>query len=227
MPFDPEMLIQMSKPLKATLRHVDPLDPEVRLLAIEAVRRILRRYSLSAEEQERIAQIYREHGSEKIGSLSLFLAADPPDHFHKLEQEEIDARIRHGHVWIDDPADRRLLHRKWVERSMTLISAGDLIRWLFNHSHGATPAEVDLLASLHDEFIHTNVETAWANLLRAVAPDRARQLAKTTSNVKVAQFLLSSSPDDQALIKSRFPSWSEDERQRELDELALLDPDEM
>ena len=226
MPFDPESLIQMPNPLAATLSRLDPLDPSVRMAAIEAVRTIQRRYALSEEDRQGLARIGQQLGRDKWGTVMFFVSVDPPDHFHKMGQEEIDARLRRSLFWLDDPADRQLLHRRYVEREMAYSAAGDLLRWLHDHPQGATPAEVDLLASLHDEFINTNVSDAWAYLLRDLAPDRAFELAKTTPDSAVCAILVGTDPERGRVFDERFPNWAEDEKRREREYLDSLDEDD-
>jgi hypothetical protein len=226
MPLDPESLILMPNPLAATLSGLNPLDPDVRMAVIEAVRRIQRRYTLSAEERKGIGRIGEELGREKWGTVTFFVALDPPDHFPTMEQEEIDARLRRSLFWLDDPADRRLLHRRYVEREMAYTAACDLLRWLRAHPKGATPAEVDLLASLHDEFIHTNVQTAWANLLSTLDIRRAVEVAKTTPDHYICARLVGLDPEGGAIFDARFPNWAEDEKRREHEYLDSLDDDD-
>jgi hypothetical protein len=226
MPLDPESLIQMPKPLAATLRALNPLDPDVRMAAIEAVQRMLRRYPLSAADRAEILRIRNEVGGEEFADLAYYAKANPPAHFHRMEQAEVDARQRPSRFWIADSTDRMLLHRQFVAGEVGYRSPNALLRWLREHPQGATSAEVDLLASLHDELLSSGLSHEWARLLRAIAPDRARELAKTTPDRDVCSFLLSGTPEDHALFMSRFPNWAEEEAQREAEYLASLDDDD-
>ena len=62
--------------------------------------------------------------------------------------------------------------------------------------------------------------------MRAIAPDRAFELAKITPNSEVCEALSDKLPGGFALLKARFPNWSEEEKQREREYLATLDDDE-
>jgi hypothetical protein len=144
-----------------------------------------------------------------------------------MEQAEVDARQRLSRFWIPDPTDRMLLHRQFVAGELAYRSPNVLLRWLRERPQGATPAEVDLLVSMHDELLETGSSHEWARLLRTIAPDRARELAKTTPDSDVCSFLLSGTPADHALFMSRFPNWAEEEAQREDEYLATLDEDDV
>ena len=121
-----------------------------------------------------------------------------------------------------------------------------LLNWLRDHPQGTTPAEVDLLASLHDEFLYADVSNAWpppstprifppwrpnvsytwACLMRAIAPNRAFEIAKTTPNSEVCETLVDKMPGGYELLKARFPNWSEEEKQREREYLDTLHEDD-
>lgn len=226
MPCDPERFIQMPDPLMETLHGLDPRDPEVRLAAVEAVRQMLRRYLLSAADRAAILRIRSEVGGEAFAELARHAQTSPPPHFHRMEQAEVDARQRLSRFWIADPIDRMLLHRQYVSGELAYHSPNVLLRWLREHPQGSTLAEVNLLASMHDELLETGSSHEWARLLRALAPDRAREIAKTTPDSDVCAFLLSGTPEDHALFMSRFPNWAEEEARLEAEYLATLDEDD-
>ncbi|MCK6516297.1 hypothetical protein L6R46_14730 [Myxococcota bacterium] len=127
---------------------------------------------------------------------------------------------------LPDLEDCRVIYHRRLNGDMTFSTGGRILRWLRDHPQGATPAEVDLLASLHDEFIHTNVQSAWADLLRVVAPDRALELAKTTPDPDVCATLIIGNPKRGRLFNERFPTYFEDKKRREREYLDSLDEDD-
>ena len=223
MPLDPASLILTSEEVTKLLPTLDPLDPQTRLAAIEAVRRLVRFDRSTEEELQRVyAFLSRFKGAERSALHDYFPRPLPM----VMTQEEID-RCFYGQLpTLEDPADRMLMFRRVRRSDVAYSSGGAILRWLHEHPQGATPAEVDLLASLHDELLSSGLSLTWATLLRALAPDRAREIAKTTPDSDVCSFLLRSTPEDHALFMSRFPNWAEEEAQAEAEYLATLDDDE-
>ena len=223
MPLDPASLILTSEEVKKLLPTLDPLDPQHRLAAIEAVRRILRRDRFTEEESHRtIAFLSRFKEAERSALHDYFPRPLPM----VMTQEEIDRCFYGQRPTLEDPAERALLFRRKLNGELTYSTSEAIFRWLRDHPKGATPAEVDLLASLHDEFIRTNARSAWATLLRTLAPDRAREIAKTTPDQSVCASLVGGDPEGGAIFDARFPNWAEEEAQAEAEYLATLDDDE-
>jgi hypothetical protein len=223
MPLDPEHLVVIPDVLDRILPGCDPLDSRQRLAAIEAVRRIIRRYSYSLEQEERLDKILSPlKGSSRVALLSYFPRPLPI----YMSQAEIDACYQGRLPTLSDPADRAVMYWRKLAAEMTSMTGYTILRWLHDHPQGATPAEVDLLASLHDEFIYTNVQSAWADLLRVVAPDRAIEIAKTTPDPDVCATLIIGNPKRGRLFNERFPTYFEDEKRRERELLDSLDDDE-
>ena len=127
---------------------------------------------------------------------------------------------------LPDLEDCRVIYHRSLNGEMTFSTGGRILRWLRAHPQGTTPAEVDLLASLHDEFIYTNVQSAWAYLLRDLAPDRAFELAKTTPHHSVCAILVGTDPERGRVFDERFPTYYEDEKRREREFLDSLDEDD-
>lgn len=223
MPLDPEHLVVISDVLDRILPGCDPLDPRQRLAAIEAVRRIIRRYRYSPEQEERLNKILSPlKGSYRVALHSYFPRPLPI----YMSQAEIDACYQGRLPTLGDPADRAVMYWKKLVAEMTSMTGYTILRWLRDHPQGATPAEVDLLASLHDELIYTNVQSAWADLLRDLAPDRAFELAKTTPNASLCSTLLGPDPERGRVFDERFPTYFEDKKRRELEYLDSLDEDD-
>lgn len=223
MPLDPEHLVVISDVLDRILPGCDPLDPRQRLAAIEAVRRIIRRYRYSPEQEERLNKILSPlKGSYRVALHSYFPRPLPI----YMSQAEIDACYQGRLPTLDDPADRAVMYWKKLVAEMTSMTGYTILRWLHDHPQGATPAEVDLLVSLHDELIDTNVSDAWADLLRVVAPDRALELAKTTPDPDLCATLIIGNPNRGRLFNERFPTYFEDKKRREHEYLDSLDEDD-
>jgi hypothetical protein len=223
MPLDPERLILLSAEVERVLPSLNPLDSEHRFASIEAVRRILGRFTATDDEIKRITRINNGLSRTAFRNLNACVPYPVPATASDAQLAEWFADERNI---LPEIADCRALYHRRLNGEMTYGTTGELLRWLRDHPKGATPAEVDLLASLHDEFLHTNAQTAWATLLRALAPDRAREIAKTTPDSDVCSFLLRSTPEDHALFMSRFPNWAEEEAQAEAELLDSLDDDE-
>ena len=223
MPLDPESLILLPSEVKEVLPTLNPLDPEHRFAAIEAARRIVRRFRLTDDESRRLVSISnslsRKAFVNVVGCVPYPLPAQVSD-------EELAEWFKEERSVVKEIADCRAFYHRRLNGEMTYSTAGTLLRWLSAHPQGATPAEVDLLDSLHDELLNTNVSDEWARLLRILAPDRARRLAKTTPDSDVCSFLLSGTPADHALFMSRFPNWAEEEKRRERELLDSLDDDD-
>jgi hypothetical protein len=243
MPLDPERLIVTYPVLMELLPTLDPLDPEHRLAAIEAVRRILRRYQLTPDLVHRLLPILRRYRVHQQWELRDYF---PAPLLLSMSQEEIDQCLRGRRLTMDDPADRALFYRYVVHDAMLFSTCPKLLGWLRDHPQGATPAEVDLLVSLHDEFLGADVcndlappstpriyppntfkpSDAWAGLLRVLAPDRALELAKTTPDGPLCEALTTDRPGGYAVLRARFPTHHEDEKRRDREYLATLHDDD-
>ena len=243
MPLDPDSLINVSHEVKKLLPTLDPLDPQNRLAAIEAVRRIIKRYRYTPDVVQRLSVILSRFTEHQRSELLDYLPNPPP---LSMSQEEIDQCFQERRLTLDDPAERAMIYRHLIYEVMMFGAGRLLLNWLRDHPQGTTPAEVDLLASLHDEFLYADVSNAWpppstprifppwrpnvsytwACLMRAIAPGRAFELAKTTPNSEVCEALVDKLPGGFALFKARFPNWSEDEKQREREYLETLHEDD-
>ena len=223
MPFDPETLIVLSRDVEKLLPTLDPLDTEVRLGAIEAVRRIIRRFRFTDAEEERLARL-----APRLKRIDHYNASGcvPSPVPAQVSDEQLCAWFSNVRSMLPDLEDCRVFFHRRLNDEMTSMTGYTILRWLHDHPQGATPAEVDLLASLHDEFIYTNVQSAWADLLRVVAPDRAFELAKTTPNASLCSTLLGTDPERGRLFDERFPTYFEDKKRREREYLDSLDEDD-
>ncbi|MCK6518936.1 hypothetical protein L6R46_28230 [Myxococcota bacterium] len=223
MPLDPDSLINVSHEVKKLLPTLDPLDRQTRLAAIEAVRRLVRFDRSTEEELQRVyAFLSRFKGAERSALHDYFPRPLPM----VMTQAEVDKCFDGQLPTLEDPADRMLMFRRVRRSDVAYSSGGAILRWLRDHPQGATPAEVDLLASLHDELLSSGLSLEWATLLRTLAPDRAREIAKTTPDQSVCASLVGGDPEGGAIFDARFPNWAEEEAQAEAEYLATLDDDE-
>ena len=243
MRLDPESLIVTYPVLMQILPTLDPLDPEHRLAAIEAVRRIIRRYQLTPDLVHRLLPILKRYRVHQQWELRDYF---PAPLLLSMSQEEIDQCLQGRRLTMDDPADRALFYRYVVHNTMLFSTCPTLLRWLRDHPQGATPTEVDLLVSLHDEFLRSDVcndlappstpriyppntfkpSDAWAGLLRVLAPDRALEIAKTTPDGPLCDALTTDLPGGYELRKARFPTHREDEKRRDGEYLETLHDDD-
>lgn len=223
MPFDPETLIVLSRDVEKLLPTLDPLDTEVRLGAIEAVRRIIRRFRFTDAEEERLARL-----APRLKRIDHYNASGcvPSPVPAQVSDEQLCAWFSNVRSMLPDLEDCRVFFHRRLNDEMTSMTGYTILRWLHDHPQGATPAEVDLLASLHDELIYTNVQSAWAYLLRDLAPDRAFELAKTTPDASLCSTLLGPDPERGRVFDERFPTYFEDKKRREREYLDSLDDDE-
>ena len=223
MPLDPESLIVLPSEVQEALPLLNPLDPEHRLAAIEAVRRIIRRFRFTDAEKARFAGL-----AQRLKRIDLYSASGcvPSSVPAQVSDEQLCAWFSNVRSMLPDLEDCRVIYHRSLNGEMTFSTGGRILRWLRAHPQGATPAEVDLLASLHDELLNTNVSDEWADLLRVVAPDRALELAKTTPDPDVCATLIIGNPKRGHLFNERFPTYFEDEKRRERELLDSLDDDE-
>lgn len=223
MPFDPESLIVLPEEVTRVLETLNPLDADVRLGAIEAVRRIIRRFRFTDVEQERFTSLAQRLSRRDFTNAVGCVPFPVP-----LQVSDQELRAWFGNVRglkLEIEEGRVFYHRR-LNGDMTFSTGGRILRWLRAHPQGATPAEVDLLASLHDELLNTNVSDEWADLLRALAPDRAFELAKTTPDASLCSTLLGPDPERGRVFDERFPTYFEDKKRRELEYLDSLDEDD-
>jgi hypothetical protein len=223
MPCDPETLIVLYKDVKQVLPTLNPLDAEVRHGTIEAVRRIVQRYRFSNSEQERFNRLATRLSRRELYAASGCVPSSVP---LRVSDEQLLAWFVNVRALKLEIEDCRVLYHRSLNDEMTSMTGYTILRWLRDHPQGATPAEVDLLASLHDEFIYTNVQSAWAYLLRDLAPDRAFELAKTTPHHSVCAILVGTDPERGRVFDERFPTYYEDEKRRERELLDSLDDDD-
>ena len=223
MPLDPESLILLPSEVQEALPTLNPLDPEHRLAAIEAVRRIIRRFRFTDAEKARFAGL-----AQRLKRIDLYSASGcvPSSVPAQVSDEQLCAWFSNVRSMLPDLEDCRVIYHRSLNGEMTFSTGGRILRWLRAHPQGATPAEVDLLASLHNEFIYTNVQSAWANLLRDLAPDRALEIAKTTPDASLCSTLLGPDPERGRVFDERFPTYFEDKKRRELEYLDSLDDDD-
>ncbi|MCK6516296.1 hypothetical protein L6R46_14725 [Myxococcota bacterium] len=229
--------------LMQILPTLDPLDPEQRLAAIEAVRRIIRRYQYTPDLVQKLSLILMRYPEHKRWEMRDYFPSPLP---FSMSQEEIAQCFQGRRLTMDDPVDRALFYRHLLHNTMLFSTCLWLFQWLYDHRQAATPAEVDLLVSLHDEFLRSDVcndlappstpriyapwtfkpSDAWAGLLRVLAPDRALEIAKSTPDGPLCCALTTDLPGGYELFKARFPNWSEDEKRREREFLDTLHDDD-
>ena len=164
----------------------------------------------------------------------------------RVSDEQLRAWFSDVRSMLPDLEDCRVIYHRSLNGEMTFSTGGRILRWLRAHPQGATPAEVDLLVSLHDEFLRSDVcndrappstpriyppntfkpSDAWADLLRVLAPDRAIEIAKTTPDGPLCDALTTDLPGGYELRKTRFPTHHEDEKRRDRDYLDTLHDDD-